>query len=182
MGPHALPGWDLGGFGLTGWLSGGCRISAAGSACHLCGGLPGGGTAEADASQGKSMDKNPGRPIGGRRAWLGRLGSRPAVPRGPGWASPRSRLAAPPSAAATSSPCCCRAREPLQLATARDKTEGKRDAKAQEEPEGKFSSPIACTEPALGLEGVRLKTRGAPASELPSQVPQMGNAHIHLGK
>lgn len=31
-GPHALLGWDLGEFGLAGWLSGGCGISAAGSA------------------------------------------------------------------------------------------------------------------------------------------------------
>lgn len=34
-----------------------CRISAAGSSCHLCGGLPGGGTAEIDARQGKSKEQ-----------------------------------------------------------------------------------------------------------------------------
>lgn len=40
----------------------------------------------------------------------------------------------------------------------------------------------ACTEPALGLEGFRIKTRGAPTSQLPSQALRMANSHITLGK
>lgn len=54
-----------GGFGLF------CRISAAGSCRHLCGGLPGGGTAETDASQGKSREQRSGMQSSGHRAWDG---------------------------------------------------------------------------------------------------------------
>lgn len=52
VGLCALPWWDF-------WEDLGffCRISAAGSSCHLCGGLPGGGTAETDASLGKSREQ-----------------------------------------------------------------------------------------------------------------------------
>lgn len=123
-GPHALPAWGFGDFGLTGWLSGGCTISVSDSSCHLCRGLPGGGTAETDASQ--SMDNKSGRQGGGRRASLGVLGS---------WAG-LALLLLPPCC----SSCCCQAQESLRSATGRDKRERKRDVKAQEELEGKFSS------------------------------------------
>lgn len=124
VGPHALPAWGFADFGLTGWLSGGCTISVSDSSCHLCRGLPGGGTAETDASQ--SMDNKSGRQGGGRRASLGVLGS---------WAG-LALLLLPPCC----SSCCCQAQESLQSATGRDKRERKRDVKAQEELEGKFSS------------------------------------------
>lgn len=74
-----------------------CRISAAGSSCHLCGGLPGGGTAETDASQGKSKGtgirdaKRRAHGLDGVRAWL-----RPTAP----------------SVAVLSSPRCCHAGKP----------------------------------------------------------------------
>lgn len=58
------------GFGGDSGSSGVCRISAAGSSCHLCGGLPGGGTAETDASQGKSREQESGMQSGGHRAWM----------------------------------------------------------------------------------------------------------------
>lgn len=145
VGPQTLPAWDFGEFGLAGWLSGGCGNSVSDSSCHLCRGLPGGGTAETDASQ--SMDNKPGRQGGGRRARLGVRGS---------WAGLASLLLPP-----CCSSCCCQAQEPLQSATGRDKRERKRDVKAHEELEGKLSSLPACTEPALGLKGVRLKSRGS---------------------
>lgn len=116
-------------------------------------GLPGGGTAETDASQGKSTDQKAGRQSGGHRAWLGSRGSRPC---------------------GCSCPDCCQTHKPLQLAMGRDKR-AKRDAKAQEQLEGRFSSLPACTEPTLGSEGIRLKSRGAPASKLPSRALRMVN-------
>lgn len=66
-------GMSLGGFGLAVLILRGCDISVASSTRHLCGGLPGGGTAEADARQGKSTDKKCGRHSDGYRALLGRL-------------------------------------------------------------------------------------------------------------
>lgn len=103
-------------------------------------GLPGGGTAETDASQGKSTDQKAGRQSGGHRAWLGSRGSRPC---------------------GCSCPDCCRTHKLLQLAMGRDKR-AKRDAKAQEQLDGRFSSLPACTEPTLGSEGIRLKAEELP--------------------
>lgn len=65
-------GMGLGGFSLAVLISRGCSISVVSSTRHLSGGLPGGGTAEADARQGKSTDKKCRRHSDGRRVLLGR--------------------------------------------------------------------------------------------------------------
>lgn len=151
----------LGNWGSQGGFAGGCGISGAGGgACHLCGGLPGGGTAETDARQGKSVDKKPGRPSGGRRV---RLGSRPGC--------------------AARSPCCSQLCNPLQLASRRDKREGKKDAKAQEESEGEFFQPSILHGARSGFGGGQAKKWGS--SRIRAAIPSAADAertHSPRGK
>lgn len=89
VGPCALPGWDFGEIWafLQDFCSWHCTL-------HLCGGLPGGGTAETDASQGKGSEQRSGMQSSGHRAGMEGL---------PCWLHPTAVL---------SSPCCCQPGKP----------------------------------------------------------------------
>lgn len=101
------PSWDgiWGNLGSQGGFLGAAGFLQPAALCHLCGGLPGGGTAGTDASQGK-------------KAWTKIRGGR-AVGTGPGWGGWGPILALP-----LLPPCCALARQPHRLAKGRDKKPG----------------------------------------------------------